>query len=68
MIRRFEMDWRKILWVYINHVGDCEGVDFLSNIYPGYEKYLTAEEVAALRDIASENGPDKGPLKPDHNR
>jgi hypothetical protein len=43
------MDWRKILAAYIDHVGKCEGVDFLPGVHA-----LTDEENAALAELAAE--------------
>lgn len=43
-------DWRKILVKYIDHVGSCEGVDYLPSKLSG----LTDIENAALARAASE--------------
>jgi hypothetical protein len=43
-------DWRKILIAYINHVGECEGADFLRRYIPG----LSLEENLELHRAASE--------------
>lgn len=52
---RFEVDHKRLLLWYIDHVGNCEGTDFLSYIEEDDYEGLSLEErteLARLRDIA----------------
>ena len=48
------VDYKKLLLAYINHVGECEGVTFLSTMY-GKVKGLTEEEDQILRQLDKES-------------
>ena len=50
-----EFDYKKILRAYIDHVGMCEGIDFLER-YPSWPsiKGLTIEETKELIRVADE--------------
>jgi len=45
-------DYRKLLMRYINHVGDCEGTDFL--YYDQMNKNFSAEEKNILHQLSSD--------------
>lgn len=45
------MDYKKILKVYIRHVGACEGTDFITNTDEFYPE-LTKEEADELVNLA----------------
>ena len=45
------IDYRELLRKYINHVGCCEGITFLSNIYASD---FTTEEFAELQKLDKE--------------
>jgi hypothetical protein len=48
------IDYRKILIAYVDHVGECEGVDFLEDGPAAHQPGLTEEEaveLAKIRDI-----------------
>ena len=51
-----KLDYRKILVWYINHVGTCEGVDFLGERYePNFNRSrLTSEEWKELNRLSEE--------------
>jgi hypothetical protein len=53
-----EPNYEHLLWKYINHVGDCEGVDFLS-FRPDNDLRFTPEEWAILREIADRPRPEE---------
>lgn len=48
------IDYRKVLIAYIDHVGHCEGTDFL----PATLDDLTTEENIALHEAAAETAND----------
>jgi hypothetical protein len=58
------IDYRALLLKYIQHVGDCEGVDFISHVMPvgdgsyqtdwGGDTVFTAEEYAELQKLGRE--------------
>jgi len=59
------IDWKKVLRVYINHVGECEGVTFLSNRHNhhGCLGHLSPEELTALRGIEDEPPLERKPVQ-----
>ena len=51
-------DYRKILAAYVSHVGECEGIDFLSTRHIDGDRSsigtdLTAREIDVLRGLGS---------------
>jgi hypothetical protein len=45
------LDYKRILYVYLNHVGQCEGVTFVTQEKLGCLGHLTSAELEALREI-----------------
>jgi len=59
------VDYRRLLWKYMNHVGECEGSTFIT-VAADFESdgwqnvrgiEFTAEEVAALDEVAAVERP-----------
>lgn len=49
------MNYRELLKKYINHIGEQEGIDFLSDGFIGrYSKIFSEEDVAELRILSAE--------------
>jgi hypothetical protein len=46
------MDYKKILLVYLNHVGEMEGTDFLGRSADNGIKGLNSAELAHLRELS----------------
>jgi MoaA/NifB/PqqE/SkfB family radical SAM enzyme len=53
------VDYLKILKAYINHVAECEGVDFITDGHfaeSEIERLLTPDELEALKRASEESG------------
>jgi len=50
------IDWKLILMKYINHVGECEGTDFINH---GAKHLFTDEEWSALNQASEDTSQEK---------